>query len=182
MSTKPGQLHLITYGGRLDSADFLLTRDRLKGVPTLTPDNRVMFLYDSVNEASRSAYQSIRSGRPAGRSHFDMYLHDSGGAGANTLSYVKEPCSWRDTRGQFFLNITPVDPDDLAEDLAQRGFESRNFDFFDESGLRFHGVCMVTVDLPDYEIASITTGQLAPRLISGEDEDRSWEASFNLGE
>ena len=143
-----------------------------------------MFLYDSASliEASWSAYQSIRSGRPAGRSHFDMYLHGSGGTGANTLSYVKEPCSRRDARGPFFLNITPVDPDDLAEDLAQRGFESRNFDFHDESGLRFYGVCMVTVDLPDYKIASITTGQLAPRLISVEDEDRSWEASFNLGE
>ena len=153
----------IAYSGTLDEADFLLTRDRDAGVPTLTPDNRVVFLYDSASliEPSRSAYQSIRSGRPAGRSHFDMYLHGSGGTGINTLSYVKESCSWRDVRGPFFLNITPVDPDDLAEDLAQRGFESRNFDFHDESGLRFYGVCMVTVDLPDYEIASITTGQLA---------------------
>ncbi len=176
--------NLITYGGGLDSADFLLTRDRAAGVPTLTPDNRVMFLYDSASliEASWSAYQSIRSGRPAGRSHFDMYLHGPGGTGASTLSYVKEPCFGRDTWEPFFLNITPVDPDDLAEDLAQRGFESRNFDFHDESGLRFYGVCMVTVDLPDYEIASITTGQLAPRFTYGEDEDRSWKASFNLGE
>ncbi len=178
--------NLIAYSGTLDETDFLLTRDRAAGVPTLTPDNRVMFLYDSASliEAFWSAYQSIRSGRPAGRSRFDMYLHRSGGTGTNTLSYVKEPpCSWRDVRGPFFLNIMPVDPDDLAEDFAQRGFESRNFDFFDESGLIFSRVCMVTVDLPDYEIASITTGQLAPRpLFSGKDEDRSWEASFNLGE
>ncbi len=176
--------HAINYANRLlDIGDFLLTRVRLKEVPTLTPDNRVMFLYDlaSLLETSWSAYQSIRSGRPAGRSHFEMYLHGPGGTGASTLSYVKEPCSWRDTRGPFFLNVTPVGPDDLAEDLVQRGFESRIFDFYDESGLRFYGVCMVTVDLPDYEIASITTGQLAG---SGgiPDEDRSWEASFTLGE
>ena len=174
----------IAYSGTLDEADFLLTRDRAAGVPTLTPDNRVLFLYDSASliGPARSAYRSIRSGRPAARSHFDMYLHGSGGPGADALSYVKEPCSWRDVRGPFFLDITPADPDGLAEDLAQRGFESRHFDFHDESGLRFHGVCMVTVDLPDYEIASITTGQLAPRPIPVDDGDRSWQASFNPGE
>ena len=176
----------IAYHGNLDLADFLLTRDRAAGVPTLTPDNRVMFLYDSASliEASWSAYQSIRSGRPAGRSHFDMYLHGPDGTSASALSYVKEPCHPDDRRGAFFLNITPVDLDDLAEDRTEHGFESRGFDFYDESGLKFSDVCMVTVDLPDYEIASITTGQLAPRFNSWEDdsEDRSWEASFDLGE
>ncbi len=173
---------LITYHGNLDRADFLLTRDRAAGVPTLTPDNRVMFLYDSASliEVFWSAYQSIRSDGPVSRSHFDVYLHGPGGTGASTLSYAKEPCSKKDRKGAFFLNITPIDPDDLAEDRAEHGFESRYFDFYEESGLAFRGACVVTVDLPDYEIASITTGQLAPRFISGEGEDGSWEASFNL--
>ncbi len=170
---------LIVYNGNLDRADFLLTRDYAAGGPTLTPDNRVMFLYDSASliEASWSAYQSVRSDEPVSRSHFDVYLQ-SDGTGASTLAYVKEPCRAKDRRGAFFLNITPVDPDALAEDRAAHGFESRTFDFYEESGLAFRGACMVTVDLPDYEIASITTGQLTGGFTPG--EDKSWEASFNL--
>ena len=77
---------------------------------------------------------------------------------------------------QFWLNITPVDPEAIAaEDRAEHGTELRTFDFYEESGLAFRGTCMVTIDLPDYEIAHITTGQY--KLVPG--ERRAWSVAFN---
>ena len=165
----------VAYNRELNHGDFLVTRNRIAGVATLNPDNRgAMYLYDTASliEAYQPAYRSIRSGEPLSRSHFDLYLHDPGGAGAGVLSYVKEPCNRRDRSAMFFLNVTPVDRRALAEDRTEHRFESRIFSFYEEAGLAFHGMCMVTVDLPDYEIASITTGQLTGK-------DRIWEVSFN---
>ena len=171
----------VKYGNNLDGTDFLISRHHAAGLPTLTPDNRLMFLYDSASlvEAFRSAYRSIRSDDPMSRSYFDLYLRDPGGDGSRQLSYVKEPCKWTDTLGRFYVNITPVDSDDLADHRREHGFESLDFDFRDEFGLRYRGRCMVTVDLPDYEIASIATGQRACRSIPA-CKDRPWEASFYL--
>ena len=53
----------IAYDGDLDHTDFLITRNRIAGVATLTPDNRAMYLYDTASliEMYQSAYRQ-RSG------------------------------------------------------------------------------------------------------------------------
>ncbi len=111
-----------------------------------------------------SRYQSIVSREPATRSEFDVYI-DGG-----TLHYVKEPCGHGDTADRFFLHVVPEDIDGLPEDRREHGFD--NFDFtFDERGLLFGGRCLVSVDLPQYGIARITTGQF-------DGGGRVWEVEF----
>ena len=99
-----------------------------------------------------SAYQSIVSRKPVARSEFDLYVDGS------TLHYVKEPCADEDTAARFFLHVVPADPVDLPNNRKQYGFDNLDFDFSDR-GLLFDGKCLVSVDLPQYGIARITTGQ-----------------------
>ena len=99
-----------------------------------------------------SAYQSIVSRKPVARSEFDLYVDGS------TLHYVKEPCADEDTAARFFLHVVPADLDHLPNNRKQYGFDNLDFDFSDR-GLLFDGKCLVSVDLPQYGIARITTGQ-----------------------
>ena len=97
-------------------------------------------------------YQSIVSREPVERSEFDLYFDDG------KLHYVKEPCADEDTAARFFLHVVPADLDHLPNNRKQYGFDNLDFDFSDR-GLLFDGKCLVSVDLPQYGIARITTGQ-----------------------
>ena len=99
-----------------------------------------------------SAYQSIVSTEPVARSEFDVYL-DGG-----TVYYLKEPCGGADTRASFFLHVFPEALDDLPDERKQHGFDNLDFGF-DVRGVIFDGKCLAGVDLPQYGIARITTGQ-----------------------
>ena len=99
-----------------------------------------------------SEYQAIVSNEPAARSEFDVY-----GDGGK-LHYAKEPCVRADTAARFFLHVVPEDTDDLPDDRRQYGFDNLDFGF-DVRGVLFDGKCMVRVDLPQYGIARIITGQ-----------------------
>ena len=111
-----------------------------------------------------SAYQSIVSTEPVARSEFDLYI-DGG-----NLYYVKEPCGGADTAASFFLHIVPVDTDDLPDARRQHGFDNLDFGF-DVRGVLFDGKCVAAVDLPQYGIARIVTGQF-------DGTDRVWEVEF----
>ena len=99
-----------------------------------------------------SAYPSIVSREPAARSEFDLYLDEG------KLYYVKEPCGSEDVQAGFFLHIVPADIDDLPDNRKQHGFDNLDFGF-DVRGVLFDGKCAASVDLPQYDIARITTGQ-----------------------
>ena len=110
-------------------------------------------------------YDSIADDEPLFRDSFDVYLSEDYGS----LIYVKEPCNLaedaflRDSEYQtaahgFFLHIFPVDRDDLAEYRRQNGFESRDFRFSTD-GVLADGRCVTKVALPEYDIATINTGQ-----------------------
>ena len=111
-----------------------------------------------------SAYPSIVSTEPAARSEFDLYL-DGG-----NLYYVKEPCAIEDVQAGFFLHIVPADLGDLPGYRKQHGFDNLDFGF-DVRGVLFDGKCAASVDLPQYAIARITTGQY-------DGVDRIWEVEF----
>ncbi len=116
-----------------------------------------------------SDYESVVSGEPAIRSDFDVYLRE------NTLTYVKEACAPDDTEARFFLHLYPVDVNDLPDHRKQHGFD--NLDFrFDRLSVRFDGICMATVDLPEYDIVRISTGQFVSR------QGRVWEGEIRLAE
>ena len=122
--------------------------------------------------AYENAYQTIASGEPTAQSEFDIYLDADGGA----LSYLKEPCSESDARGRFFLSVHPIEIGDLPAERRELGHESLSFDFYPPLGAVFNGKCMATIQLPDYEIAKIETGQDAP------DAGRLWQAEIAVGE
>ncbi len=109
-------------------------------------------------------YRTIVSREPAARSEFDLYIDDG------KLHYVKEPCERTDTAARFFLHTVPDDIDDLPDARRQHGFDNLDFDFV-EPGLLFDGKCLVSVDIPQYGIARITTGQF-------DGDGRIWEAEF----
>ena len=109
-------------------------------------------------------YQSIASNEPAARSEFDVYLYEG------KLSYLKEPCDGADTPARFFLHIVPEDDDDLPDHRRQHGFDNLDFDF-PERGLLFDGKCLVSIALPQYAIARITTGQF-------DADGRIWQVEF----
>ena len=112
-------------------------------------------------------YTEIASGAPDARSVFNLHLHRDGAE----LLYAKEPCAPADTAARFFLHLTPADPNVLPELRRSYGFDNRDFSF-DPDGVRFDGKCLVRVSLPDYDIASIRTGQYT-------DAGRIWEVELS---
>ena len=111
-----------------------------------------------------SEYRSIASTEPVARSEFDLYIR------GGKLYYVKEPCNGADTTARFFLHIVPEAVDDLPAPRRQHGFDNLDFSFT-ERGVIFDGKCMVSVDLPRYAIARITTGQF-------DGDGRVWGVEF----
>ena len=97
-------------------------------------------------------YQTDETGKWVASSSFDVY------ANGRMLVYIKDPCLPEDTDAWFFLHVDPEDPADLSRERQQHGFYS--FDFlFDWKGAWSDERCFTTVDLPDYGITDIRTGQ-----------------------
>ena len=106
-------------------------------------------------EYYRDAYQSIAAGQagpPLARAVFDLYRYN------NALHYFRESCAPADTAARFFLHIVPRRADDLPAELQSHGFSNHDFDF-NRRGQEFDGKCLAVVELPDYPIAEIRTGQ-----------------------
>ena len=100
------------------------------------------------------------------RGYFDVYL-----TGDRTLMYVRRQCHNGDISDDFFVHIFPVDRMDLPDHHRQAGFD--NFDFvFTEHGSIDGQRCAAEIELPDYDIASITTGQFTNR-------GQTWQSELN---
>ena len=91
------------------------------------------------------------------------------------LLYVKDGCFGSEERFQFFLHVTPVDPDDLSDDRKQHGFDVLDVDL---SQVRLGSTrrCAAALPLPDYPVAAIRTGQFD----ADGDGARSWEGVFSF--
>ena len=114
----------------------------------------------SSTVASEEAYWSVVAGEPAARSVFDVYLLE------DELAYIKEPCALPDIEPPFSLHVIPADAKDLAGKRKRHGYDNLDFRFdaYSRGGLRSGGKCFTVRRLPDYEIASIRTGQYIPRV------------------
>ena len=122
----------------------------------------------AAHVAAQTLYEGIASGTygsPVARSDFDVYLRGNG------LAYLKESCAAGDADARFFLHIIPKDPVDLPSGMREFGFANLDFQFPDH-GARIGDICVATLDLPDYPIDRIRTGQ----FISG--EGRVWGVEF----
>ena len=160
-------------GDRRGLADFVLTREWMEGVEPLTPNNTLAFLYereayDRAQMAElRQSFGEVAELPPVARAEFDLHLSD------NTLRYFKEPCAAADTADRFFLHIFPLDAADLPEGRRHHGFANADF-YFSQYGLAVDGVCLAAVELPEYSIERIRTGQ----YVSGAGE--LWRAEFRV--
>ena len=112
--------------------------------------------------AFKEIYLLARTTEPTARSTFDVYID------GRDLHYFKQPCDASDVKAPFFLGIFPDDVDVLPNNRRRHGFANHDFYFLyskyneflhRESGYILDGVCIATTRLPDYEIASVSTGQ-----------------------
>ena len=102
--------------------------------------------------------------KPLIRSTFDIYLRE------DMLFYFREPCDAEDRSATLFLHVLPVDVDDLPDRRRRYGFDGSNFDF-NSYGMRSAEQCVALLELPDYPIARIRTGQFS-------DEGTVWVENF----
>ena len=104
----------------------------------------------------REAVEAALEGAvPIARGSFDVYLDDGA-----TLIYVKEACTEADMGSRFFLHITPVDTNDLAENERSHGMENADFRFWTADFASYDdGYCIAAQRLPDYRMDTINTGQ-----------------------
>ena len=166
-----GNIILVSHQRRArEFADLVITRENELQLGLLTPQNKRVFLYDRqlYDQQYQAIYDMAQTAEPVIRSHFNVYLdHD-------TLFYVKEQCINKDVESIFRLHLIPVDVNDLPEERQQFGFDNLDFDFH-LHGRRFDQKCAAQVQLPEYEIASIRTGQ----FMSGEGRN-VWNGSYDI--
>lgn len=158
-----------SQGHLREFADFVITRERIQESDLLTPENHHLFLYkrESLDNLPPTFYEMTQFSEPVISSEFNVHLIQ------DALIYVKEGCTLENTNPKFFLHIFPLNPVDLPEERKQSKFN--NLDFrFDKYGGRFEGKCAARIQLPEYQIASIRTGQFE----SGEGE--LWSNSYDF--
>ncbi len=132
---------------------------------SLTPDNRRFHLYRLA--ALDDALAALAAREPAASSAFDVYL------GGRTLTYVRGGCVWDDTGRRFFVHAYAADAGDLPAGRREAGFEVLDFRFADR-GVRYGGDCVAAIDLPDYPLRSVRTGQY-------DASGHLWDAEFAPG-
>ena len=127
----------------------------------------------SVEDSSVNADFGMLAGiDPIIRSGFDVYLID------NRLIYTKSQCSQDDIAATFYANIFPVDRNDLPYRHRLRGYGGDDFTFNDYGATTDDGKCWAAVDLPNYPIAEIHTGQYV-ELANG--YSHIWEGAYKVG-
>ena len=100
---------------------------------------------------------------PIIQSDYDVYLIDNyvlyrkvgclvGNSGGDKI-----PLPWISHR-RFFLHVVPINLDDLAVHRRRSGFSSLDF-YFADHGYNADGICVAARRLPEYAIATITTGE-----------------------
>ena len=154
--------------------DFVATGIRADGLASLTPHNRMIFLYE-WDDYHRYIDETIaQADAPLIRSHFDVYLN------GKTLIYVKDACREDDTEAAFSLALYPVDQSVLPAESGRHGFQNLDFSFYESGIRRSGGACVSITQLPDYDIARIHTGQYIQRP-NGSFE-QLWEGEFRLAD
>ena len=108
----------------------------------------------------RTLLDATSSDGPIIDSPWDVHLMDG------QLVYVREYCSVGDGEDRFFLHLDPADVSDLPEERKEYGFDALDFGFHflsdgGDAGI-WDGKCFRSVDLPEYTVERISTGQFVP--------------------
>ena len=152
-----------------DEVDFIIqTRRDIPGL--LTPKNQMVYLYDNY-VYEREIDRLVKDNYPFySYSGLDVYL-----TGDRRLFYIGSRCKIPNVLldSRFFLEIVPVLVDDLPEQRRSYGYDRLDF-YFDEHYILDTKRHILVLELPDYDIASIRTGQLTG------DDDLIWEGELDL--
>ena len=135
--------------------DFVIGEYREEaGFVPLTPRNRLAFLY-AVSPADLHSAERRRAlaSKRVVNSVFEARLD------GDALYFLKQPCGESDVQGRFLLSVHSADIGDLPAERRDAGHESLNFSFSPMTGTFYEGGCIMRIDLPNYEIARIETGQ-----------------------
>ena len=108
----------------------------------------------------------LRRDEPEVQSGFDVFVD------GDRLIYHKPSCSAEEIDARVFLHVHPADIDNLPADRRESGFQNLDFSLWQNGG-RVGDECFARVDLPEYEIASVRTGQFTQ-------EGSVWEESFEI--
>ena len=184
-------------------ADFVVS-ERIDGARTLTPGNRLLFLYDRAShEDALHRYEQYAQRRTPvlDAPNYDVYFVErnagSGAMAAGKLLYFRDHCPQHEVNDRFFaerimmagdarvfVHVWPAEANDLPADRREFGFE--NVVDFEQllSGWRQDGQCYAVCRLPDYDIASIRAGTATTRRRKGGTAPRAsydviWEGSFS---
>lgn len=114
--------------------------------------------------------------RPSGVRQPDIQNVFDIGLDENRLTYTKEPCNAADREPMFFIHLFPMEINDLPLGRQHYGFDNLDFQFSGR-GTISENQCSATVELPNYRIATISTGQYDSdgKLWSAEIKPPSWE-------
>ena len=124
--------------------------------------------FGSLPLRSESAFarETIEETQPRIFGRFNVYYNEG------KLVYARAECDEYDAAPRFFLHLLPADPNDLPEERQGHSFDNPNF-YFTEHKVPYGGGCAAVVNLPDYEITAISTGQ----YVSG--ERQLWRGEFS---
>ena len=122
---------------------------------------------DGFKQRQQRVLTAIEEASPIIRSGFDVYLIGS------ELIYLKDQCTKEDRAAKFFLHVRPLDEARLRDLSPSRDFVNLDFLFYPtyEDASRPQR-CIAARSFPEYEVASIWTGQ----FVGGE---RLWEGEFH---
>ena len=113
----------------------------------------------------------VGDSQPIIRSRYNVYRI------GDELIYVNEQCdSPYDLAATFFLHLFPTDARDLLPERAEYGFNNWGFTFRVGEGSSVGETCVVSRQLPEYEVAGIRTGQYLFGYASA--DTKIWEAEF----
>lgn len=158
-----GRMWLITRGTPYPLIEAISARrDSIELVGHRMSYNIVLHLwtdpfFGEPSQEELDAIQYAENNEAAAQSAFDLYTREG------TLIYIKEPCVRSDAADRFFLHVTPTDVENLPDDRKQYGFDNLDFYFF-SFGIVTDGKCIAIRDLPEYDIQSISTGQIIIEL------------------
>jgi len=116
-------------------------------------------IYFPIHKLVSIELDRILASDPVIRSQYDVYLDNS------RLIYIKDTCD--EESESFSLHVYPADADDLPEERRMHGFDNLDFTI-DRYGMITNGMCVAVRYLPDYDIASLTTGQYIVREVDGQ--------------
>ena len=146
---------LVTDGNLREHADYFISNQRLPATETLTPHNRVAFLYRQSDYTRWYQAAISDAAGPFIRENFNVFMRQ------NTILFGKQDCSEEEVESRFILHIFPSDPEDLPFIRGEYGFDNLDFQF-ERRGVRLGGDCFASIDLPRYPIATIRAGQQSP--------------------